>query len=248
MDFDWSFNLVLLIFFCFAGALYGVLQGISDGESNANIQSIRSFPRWTNYIFMLILIIATLIAFQIFRADSARSEGDYAMSIRQKQDGAVMSSLAIGHYQESARLNPYEPLTWYEIWSAYYDMGDYKNARIAIEKAIALFPENGMYYGALATTDEDEKDYSDYEEHLTKAIQYFPAGSLTNQWRLADYYFTNKKYDSALAVINKVLPIYTHYKSVLWYSSDPNSPVMSANLIKLNDLKAKILLISPSTK
>jgi tetratricopeptide (TPR) repeat protein len=198
---------------------------------------------------MSILVVVCLIVFQIFRADSARSEGDYAMSIRQKQDGAVMSSLAIGHYQESVRLNPFEPLTWYEIWSASYDMGDYKNARIAIEKAIRLFPESGMYYGALATTDEAQKDYSGYEEHLLKAIQYFPAGSLNNQLRLAEYYFTNKKYDLALVVINKVLPIYTHYQSVLWYSSDPNSPVMSANLIKLNDLKRRIeKSISSSTK
>jgi tetratricopeptide (TPR) repeat protein len=218
--------------------------------------SIKTLPKWTNYIFVGILIIACLATFQIFRADSARSIGDYDMSIKESQKDTINNVFAINNYNESAKLNPFEPLTWYEIWSASYDMGDYKGARTSIEKAIALFPKDGIYYSALATTDQAENatsSNSGYEQHLLSAIQYFPASDLTNVVRLADYYFDNKKYNMALVVINKVLPIYTHYQSVLWYSSDPNSPTMSENLVLLNNLKEKIENIfvipaSPETK
>lgn len=239
MDFDWSYNLVLLIFFCFTGALYGVSQ-VSRVDGDTERESVKVLPRWTNYLFMMILFVAIIVSFQIFRADSARAIGDYDMATRRSQKDTINNIVAIGDYQESARLNPFEPLTWYDMWSATYQMGDYKAARVSIEKAIALSPLNGIYYSALVATDEAEKDYSGYESHLLAAVKYFPAADLTNELRLAQYYFTNKKYDLALAVINKVLPIYTHYQSVLWYSSDPNSPTMSANLKKLNALKAKI--------
>ncbi len=236
MDFDWSYNLVLLVFFCFAGALYGVIQEYPEFKR----QIAKPLPAWINYAYIVVLIVACLVTLQIFRATSARAIGDYDLSIKHSSKDTINTVLAIDDYNESVKLNPYDPLTQYYLWGASYDLGDYKAARISIEKAISLFPQSGTYYSALATTDEAEKDYSGYEGHLLKAIQYFPASDLTNEVKLANFYYANKKYQAAIALIDKVSPIYTHYQSVLWYSSDPNSATMSANLKKLNDLKVKI--------
>jgi len=228
MDFDWSYNLVLLVFFCFAGALYGVLL-----KEETDISKSKDFPLWVNYILFALLLIGLVVSIQIFRADSFRTKGDYDIAMNDSND-------AINSYFQSALINKYEPLTWFDLWSAYFSIKDYHAARYAVEKAIGLFPENGVYYSALAKTDLAEKNLTDYESHLLTAIKYFPAGDLTNQVRLADFYYVKKDYDRALSVIDSVIPIYGHYQSVLWFKDDPNSATIEANLKSLNKIKSEI--------
>ncbi|MCX6718874.1 MAG: O-antigen ligase family protein [Candidatus Taylorbacteria bacterium] len=240
MDFDWSINLLLLVFFVFAGALYGYLLNTQEldvedqgGEINGN-PGIQYFPKWTQYILVALVLISAVISIQLFRADLARAKGDVYLSQLNDTDSAINS------YFESVLLNKYEPATWYDLWRAYFIRKNYRVAIDSINKTIALFPQSGMYYTALAQTEEAMGDFTNYRETLLKAIKYFPASDLTSQVNLVNFDFKQKKYDEALALIDQVLPIYTHYQSVLWFSSDPNSEMISKNLVILNDIKNRI--------
>jgi tetratricopeptide (TPR) repeat protein len=191
----------------------------------------------------------------MFRANSARMDGDYFYFTKHDDDSAVIS------YFDSVKMNPYDPAPWYSLWNVYMNERKFDAANVVIGKAIALFPENGILYGAQASTYEElinagnsDKTASSgisasiassinqkgFHDALVNNIKYFPANSLTTYVKLVEFDFKQKKYDEALAYINKVVPIYSHYESVLWYVMDPNSPVMSANLKILKDYKVKI--------
>ena len=232
MDFDWSVNLLLLVFFLFAGSIYGLLLHEAEIKENSIRKYIsKSFVG----IFAVLVIVASVLSIQILRADLSRAEGDILYYQMNNYDKAIDS------YFISTMRNPYEPTTWFSLWRSYYSMKNYKATMYCLKKALAIFPESGIYYTAWAETNEIMNNYNnEYREALIKSIQYFPASSLTNYVKLIDYDIKQKKYDEAMFYINKVLPIYTKYQEALWYKNDPNSSVMSENLIKINAYKLQI--------
>ena len=229
MDFDWSINQLLIIFFIFAGSLYGYLLNV--GDNNQNI--IKYFPDWVKYVLLVVIIIFSIISIQILRADLVRARGDVFYAQKDNEN-------ALNSYFESVTLNSHEPITWYNLWRVYYSMNKFVPAKNSIQKAIEIFPENGIYWGALARTEEMLGEKENYRESLVKAVKYFPASDLSYYVKLVEHDFEQKKYNEALKYIDKVLPIYSEYEKSLWYKNDPNWPVMSANLVVLRDIKEKI--------
>lgn len=227
MDFDWSINLVLLVFFVFAGALYGYLQ-------NSETVNSRYFPKWFNYILLFIIIVASFISLQTLRADIARAKGDIYFANKD-------SETAIDSYFESITYNSYDPASWYSLWKVYFTRGQYSPAKNCIDKALEIFPESGIYWGAKARTEEVLGNSDDYRQSLLKAIKYFPASDLSYYVKLVEFDFKQKKYDEALSYINKAEPVYSRYEKSLWYKNDPNSTLMSENLSILKDYKKKIV-------
>ena len=227
MDFDWSYNLVLLVFFCFAGALFGVLDQSGDDRP-------KTLPVWAGYVLILILAATAIISVQTYRAASARSDGDFFFYDKGDYNSAIDSYIA------STLIYGRDPTTWFDLWRAYFRMGNYGAAKNCLSRAIALFPESGIFYTAWAETDEAQKDFSDYHDTLVNAVKYFPANNLSDNVKLASFDLDQKKYDEASAVIDKVLPIYERYQATLWFVNDPNSPMMSANIKLLEALKLKL--------
>lgn len=229
MDFDWSINQLLIIFFVFAGSLYGYLLNVGDNNQNV----IKYFPDWVKYVLLVLIIVFSIISIQILRADLVRARGDVFYAQKDNEN-------ALNSYFESVTLNSHEPITWYNLWRVYYSMNKFVPAKNSIQKALEIFPENGIYWGALARTEEMLGEKENYRESLIKAIKYFPASDLSYHVKLAQYDFEQKKYNEALKYIDKVLPVYSEYEKSLWYKNDPNWPVMSANLVMLRDLKKEI--------
>ena len=227
MDFDWSINLVLLVFFVFAGALYGYLQ-------NGQELRTRYFPKWFNYMFLFIIVVISFISLQTLRADIARAKGDIYFANKD-------SETAINSYFESITYNSYDPASWYSLWKVYFTRGQYGPAKNCIDKALEIFPESGIYWGAKARTEEALGNSDDYRQSLLKAIKYFPASDLSYYVKLVEFDFKQKKYDEALSYINKAEPVYSRYEKSLWYKNDPNSTLMSENLAILKDYKKKIV-------
>ncbi len=239
MDMDWSYSILLPVFFCFAGALYG---SVLDANETKNTTA-RSYSLWVDVVMLIVLLIAVLASFQLFRADSTRRDGDYLYFTKQRVDVSVES------YQASADLNPYDPAPWYSLWNLYMSEEMPADALVAIKKAISIFPKNGTFYGYLATTYEGFGSTTDgigYHDALVSNIKYFPANSLSTYVKLIKYDFERRNYKEAWDYINRVVPIYSHYETVLWYKNDPNSSVMSENLKILKDYKTKIEEINKS--
>ncbi len=231
MDFDWSINQLLFIFFIFSGSLYGYL--INTRGVNEDVSEKSYLPSWTKYILLILTIIAAIISIQFLRADLVRAKGDVFYMQKDYEN-------ALNSYFESVTLNSHEPLTWYNLWRVYYSMNKFGPAKNSIKKSLELFPENGIYWGTLARTEEMLGEKENYRESLIKAIKYFPASDLGYYVKLVEYDFEQKKYDEALAYIDQVLPIYSKYEKSIWYKNDPNWSVMSANLKVLRDFKEKI--------
>jgi tetratricopeptide (TPR) repeat protein len=231
MDFDWSINQLLIIFFIFSGSLYGYL--INTKEGSIEVREIHYLPSWAKYILLILTIIAAIISIQFLRADLVRARGDVFYMQKDYEN-------ALNSYFESVTLNSHEPLTWYNLWRVYYSMNKFGPAKNSIQKAIEIFPENGIYWGTLARTEEMLGEKENYRESLINAIKYFPANDLSYYVKLVEYDFEQKKYDEASAYIDQVLLIYSRYEKSLWYKNDPNWPVMTANLTILRDFKEKI--------
>ncbi|GEM_PF-2275576 len=247
-DFDWGVNNLLLIFFVFAGLLYGFLlndratdyknekvRGVTDyNNEKDNSASVSYLPKWLVYILVILIIGASIISIQLLRSDMARAKGDIYLLTNRDADNAINS------YFESASINSHDPTTWYDLWRVYFLTKNYVAALNCINKAINIFPQSGSYYLAKAVVYEAAGDATNYRENLLNAIKYFPASDLNAQVRLVELDVKNGKYDEALYVINEVLPIYAKYEKALWFKSDPNSGTIDENLIKLNDFNDKI--------
>jgi O-antigen ligase len=230
MDMDWNYPVLLLIFFSFAGALYGNTLSESDVKESRR----KYFSLWINVILIFVMIISAMIAVQMFRSDSARRDGDYFYFAKEDNDSAVVS------YYDAIKLNPYNSAPWYSLWNVYMGENKFNYAETAIGKAISLFPTNGTYYGALATSYASSSNPQGYHDALVKSIKYFPANNLINYVKLVHYDFVQKDYKEALEYLDRVIPIYTHYQTVLWYKNDPNSAMMTQNLATLKEYKTKI--------
>jgi len=228
MDFDWSVNNLMIVFFIFAGSLYGYLLNTDEAEK------MRYFPKWSHYVLLGLILVASIISVQLLRADFARARGDvYYMQ-------AGDADTALNSYYESEIINKYEPMTFYDLWRVYYNLKRYPVAERAIQKAIELMPENGVYYGALARTELAMGDLVNYPVSLRNSIRYFPASDLGYHVMLVEYDFVTKDYAEATSTIDSVLSIYEKYQSTLWYRSDPNSEAIDANIIRLKELEKKI--------
>jgi putative inorganic carbon (HCO3(-)) transporter len=235
MDFDWSVNLLLLVFFIFSGSLYGHLintEGFDSENHNAKLK--RFLPSYISYSLLVLVCIGSIISIQMFRADLARERGDefYFM----KHD----IGKAIDNYLESAVINPYEPTIWYDLWQAYYISKKYDAAVKCLNKAISIFPKNGFYYMALAQTEQAMGNTINYRANLLRSIEYFPDSELEAQVRLAEFEYGQGKYSEAGSIINDSLPVYSKYQSTVWFKSDPNSGVVNQNIEKLKLLKVLI--------
>jgi len=230
VDSDWSINQLLLIFYIFAGCLYGYLFNTKKKDE----KNTQYFPSWVSYILLVIIIISTIVSIQFLRADLARERGDILYNTVLDKD------IVINNYFQSITYNSHEPQTWYNLWHVYYSMNKFEQAENSIQKALEIFPESGIYWGALARTEEMLGEKENYRSSLIKAIKYFPASDLNYYVKLVKYDFEQKKYDEALTYINQIIPIYSKYEKSLWYKNDPNWPVMSSNLVILKDFKKKI--------
>jgi tetratricopeptide (TPR) repeat protein len=60
-------------------------------------------------------------------------------------------------------------------------MNKFEQAENSIQKALDLFPENGIYWGALAKTQEMLGNKEGYQESLEKATIYFPTYVIIKQ-------------------------------------------------------------------
>jgi len=230
MDFDWSVNGFLLVYFLFAGLLYGYCMNDSDKPQ----RTVQYFPRWFSYLLVFLIIGGAVVSIQILRADLVRAKGDVYFFDQKDPDSAINS------YFESLTINKYESKTWYSLWRAYFLTQNYNAARNCIDKAIALFPTNGSYYLALAVTDEAVGNVEGYRANLLKAIEYFPGSDLNALTRLVELDFKQGKYDEAIFLMNEVMPIYEKYEKALWFRNDPNSVEISRNLVRLREIKGEI--------
>ena len=103
---------------------------------------------------------------------------------------------AIDHLQHAARINPEDARVWFDIGDASDKLGDYEDAKNALDKSLKAAPENTKARLLLAHVDRQLGDLDGATNELEGAILIEPM-NVEARIQLAEIYLLQNKYTSA---------------------------------------------------
>ncbi|WP_422926171.1 FG-GAP-like repeat-containing protein [Singulisphaera sp. PoT] len=94
------------------------------------------------------------------------------------------NTIARDSLERATKTVPLEPAAWADLGLAQIRLGDFEKARISLDKAMVLAPENGPIQALMALLEQRRGRFSEAIAHLKLAIQYDPK-DLRSRYALA---------------------------------------------------------------
>jgi tetratricopeptide (TPR) repeat protein len=116
-------------------------------------------------------------------------------------------SEAVQHAQEALKIDRYNYNAIFNLGTAYFKSGKFKQAQSVFLNALELYPDNSDFYLRLGATFENQGKLQEAIESLNKVIELHDTNLARAYNMLGIIYWRQKKYDDSVASAKKSLAI-----------------------------------------
>ena len=175
---------------------------------------------------------AFLKALQKEPKDNPNTDALYRIADHHKDKGALDKAITILQSIRDLKGESYEPDFNNRVGILYYEVNDYANAIEYYQKAIAIVPEESVYFENIGLAYEGAQQLEEAEEAYQKAVGIMPDSASANN-RLGIFLYRQKRYEEAVDYYSKAInlnPSYAVYRNNIGLAYEYGGQIDKAEL------------------